>query len=85
MTTKMNALDLIERFGLCHPDDEDGNAFWPSIADEKLIKAAPALLEALGSARFVLVNRANADLPEWEQYAVAALEDIDAAIAAATK
>ncbi len=52
-------------------------------ANATLIAAAPEMLKACGSAVWLLNNRHNKDAAQWEQYAKAAEEDLQAAIAKA--
>ena len=52
-------------------------------ANATAIAALPDLLEACGSAVWLLNNRHNKDSAQWERYAQAAEEDLLAAIAKA--
>ena len=71
-----------------HQDMETMWAHW----DSRLTADFDQLLEALGSAKVALENRSSAtrygarpdDVAFWESAALAALEDIDAAIEAAS-
>ena len=52
-------------------------------ANLRLAAASPTMLEALGAAKLVLINRANANDDTWKDLAAAALEEVTEAIEAA--